>query len=268
MGVGRRKCFEPRTSTIRANLVRSFYVHVGTPPQIFHVLPSFNGQTVYVPIDKDCERFNVTDCGGLRGVEIWASRPSIGFHPANSSSWSEMGTYRVGLGANFGLTGNGKFGNDTVGLGTGAGVNAVNIDQQAVVAYATSDVWVGQLGLSKWALNMSDTVTPHSFLSSLKEGGYIPSLSFGYQAGAFYREFCCCFEVYASRTYMCRVHARAWLPHTRWLRPLSNIWPISPTILSTRHQRRPPKYHCDLTERHDNNPAHLRHPNNPRHSRL
>jgi hypothetical protein len=99
-----------------------------------------------------------------------------------------MGTYRVGLGANFGLTGNGKFGNDTVGLGTGAGANAINIDKQAVVAYATSDVWVGQLGLSKWALNMSDTVSPHSFLSRLKEGGYIPSLSFGYQAGAFYRE--------------------------------------------------------------------------------
>jgi hypothetical protein len=179
-----------------------------------------------------------------------------------------MWTYLIGLGANFGLTGNGKFGSDTVGLDTGAGANAINIDKQAVVAYATSDVWVGQLGLSKWALNMSDTVTPHSFLSRLKEGGHIPSLSFGYQAGAFYRESGCCFEVYASMTYMCRVRACAWLPHARWLRPLSNIWPISPTILNTRHQRRPSKYHCNLMERHDNDPAYLRHPNNPRHSRL
>lgn len=109
------------------------------------MLPSFNGQTIFVPTDEDCELFNITDCGGLRGVEVWASGPSLGFHSANSSSWSEMGTYRVGLGANFGLSGNGKFGNDTAGLSTGTGTNAINIDKQAVVAYATSDVWVGQL---------------------------------------------------------------------------------------------------------------------------
>jgi hypothetical protein len=100
-----------------------------------------------------------------------------------------MGTYRVGLGTNFGLQGNGIFGNDTAGLGTGGAAKVVSMEQQAVVAYATSDLWVGQLGLSQYALNMSNTVTPHSFLSRLKEEGHIPSLSFGYQAGAFYRNY-------------------------------------------------------------------------------
>jgi hypothetical protein len=47
---------------------------------------------------------------------------------------------------------------------------------------------VGQLRLSRFPLNVSDTEAPHSFLSRLKEEGRIPSLSFGYQVGAVYRK--------------------------------------------------------------------------------
>lgn len=151
------------------------------------MLPSFSGQTVYIPIDKDCERFDVNDCGGSRGVEIYASRPSTGFHPINSSTWEEIGIYRVGLGTNFGLAGNGVFGFDTAGLGTSSSVEVVRMEKIAIAAYATSQIWVGQLGLSKYALNMTETTAPHSFLSRLKEEGQIPSLSFGYQAGAWHR---------------------------------------------------------------------------------
>jgi hypothetical protein len=166
-----------------------FYVHIGTPPQSFHVLPSFEGQTLVVPIDEDCARFNISDCGSLRGVEVFQSRPSEGFQVNKSSSWEELGIYRIGIGSNLGITGNGLFGYDTMGPSAGGNENVGRLQRQAVAAYATSDLWLGTLGLSMYALNMSDTEAPHSFLSSMKEEGLIPSLSFGYQAGAPYSKY-------------------------------------------------------------------------------
>ncbi|KAF2110264.1 aspartic peptidase domain-containing protein [Lophiotrema nucula] len=165
----------------------TFYVHAGTPPQHFHVVPSTQGQTLYVPIDQDCRRLNVTNCGGTRGVEVFAQRPSDGFQKNESSTWNELGIYRVGLDTNLGFTGNGYFGYDTVGTGTAGSTDTPVLEHQAISAYATPDLWLGQLGLSQFALNMSETDQPHSFLSSLKEQGSIPSLSFGYNAGAPYR---------------------------------------------------------------------------------
>jgi hypothetical protein len=94
----------------------------------------------------------------------------------------------VGIGGNFGVTGNGKLGYDTAGLGTGASTNNVELKKHAVSGYAAPNPWVGQLGLSQFSMNASSTETPHSFLSRLKEEGRIPSLSFGYQAGAYHRK--------------------------------------------------------------------------------
>ncbi|EAT88505.1 hypothetical protein SNOG_04745 [Parastagonospora nodorum SN15] len=165
----------------------SFYVHVGTPPQVFQVLPSLSAQTLYLPLDKDCGRFNISDCGELRGVEVWASKLSDGFHPQNSTTWHELGVYGIGVGEVFRLNGNGIFGNDTAGLDTSGVIDPVNLENHPIMAYTTSDMWIGVLGLSPHTMNISDTVRPRSFLNQLKEKGHIPSLSFGYQAGAYHR---------------------------------------------------------------------------------
>jgi hypothetical protein len=110
--------------------------------------------------------------------------------PNASSTWSEIGIYPIGLGSNFGFTGNGVLGYDSAGLGTGTGTtaNSVALEKLAVEAYASEKFWVGQLGLSQFPMNVSDKEAPHSFLSRLREEGKIPSLSFGYQVGAIYRE--------------------------------------------------------------------------------
>jgi hypothetical protein len=152
-------------------------------------LPSINGQTIYIPIDQDCARYNISDCGSSRGAEVFYSKPSPGFQPNASSTWSEIGIYPIGLGANFGPTGNGVLGYDNAGLGTGIGTtaNSIELTKLAVEAYASDKFWIGQLGMSQFPLNVSDTEAPHSFLSRLKEEGRIPSLSFGYQVGAIYR---------------------------------------------------------------------------------
>jgi hypothetical protein len=166
----------------------SFSVHVGTPPQTFYVLPSIRGQTIYVPIEDDCRRLNITDCGESRGAEVFESRPSLGFQVNSSSTWEELGIYRIAVDSDLGLSGNAMFGYDTVGPSSGGASNTPKLDKQAVAAYASPQFWVGMLGLNQFALNISATEQPRSFLSALKEEGIIPSLSYGYQAGASYRK--------------------------------------------------------------------------------
>ncbi|KAH7119765.1 aspartic peptidase domain-containing protein [Dendryphion nanum] len=164
----------------------TFYVYIGTPPQHFHVLPSTKGQTLYVPVDQDCMRMNISDCGGNRGVEVFDQRPSLGFQRNRSSTWKQIGTYRLGMGLNLGYSGNGYFGYDTAGPSSSRS-NTPKLDQQAVVAFASTSFWVGQFGLLVTTLNLTDVEQPRSFLSNLREAGHIPSLSFGYSVGAPYR---------------------------------------------------------------------------------
>lgn len=167
----------------------SFYVNIGTPPQYFHVLPSFKGQTIYVPISDDCARLAVADCGALRGVEIFSSKPSPGFQTNASTTWSRLGIYELDIGRNFGMGGNTLYGYDTAGisLSSGAGDN-ITLDHQAVSAYASPDSWLGHLGLSHFAITVNETERPSSVLQVMKDRNLIPSLSFGYQAGAAHRE--------------------------------------------------------------------------------
>ncbi|KAH6642246.1 aspartic peptidase domain-containing protein [Boeremia exigua] len=168
----------------------TFFVHAGTPPQQFHVLPSFDGQTIYLPIDEDClpSGFNISNCGASRGVEVFESKPGVGFQRNASSTWDEIGIYKVNMGHKYGLAGNAYFGYDTVGPSTSNAVDVPNLEKQSLGTYSSADYWQGRLGLSLFSMNFTDTDRPHSFLSRLKEEGHIPSLSFGYQVGAPYRQ--------------------------------------------------------------------------------
>ncbi|KAF9699757.1 hypothetical protein EKO04_002570 [Ascochyta lentis] len=172
----------------------TFYVHVGTPPQHFHVLPSLNSQTIYIPRASDCQNIPIADCGTSRGAEAFASNTSSGFDVNASSTWHDLGLYDLEPGTKFELDGTSLYGYDKAGISFVGGTNDnLTLDQQAVGAYSTpsrlglSRLWLGRLGLSRFSMNISETEHPVSFLHALKEHGHIPSLSFGYQAGAAYR---------------------------------------------------------------------------------
>lgn len=167
-----------------------FDVHAGTPSQRFNVLPSFDGQTVYLPVDEDClpTGFNVSNCGASRGVEVFNSKAGVGFQKNASSTWKDIGVYKVRMGTKYGLKGNGYIGYDTVGMAISRSTDVISLEKQVLASYATPDYWQGRMGLSKWSMDFTDTDKPLSFLGRLKTDGYIPSLSFGYQAGAPYRQ--------------------------------------------------------------------------------
>ncbi|KAH6851715.1 aspartic peptidase domain-containing protein [Alternaria alternata] len=162
----------------------TFQVRVGTPPQTFEVLPATQAQNVWLPISDECTRLQggSDSCGDSRGATPFQQSPSPGFETNMSSSWNAIGLYELGLGRNHGITGNGFHGFDRVGL------DNFTIHHLAVIAYASPGFWIGQMGLSPLPLNFSETISSPSLISALKEEGHIPSLTYGYQAGAVYRE--------------------------------------------------------------------------------
>jgi hypothetical protein len=92
------------------------------------------------------------------------------------------------------LTGNAYYGFDTLTLGV-PGANLPSLDNQIIAGIATNDYWLGYLGLSPIPFNFSsqnDATSMRdpqpSFLSNLKNQSLIPSLSWGYTAGASYRD--------------------------------------------------------------------------------
>lgn len=82
---------------------------------------------------------------------------------------------------------NGDYGHDTLALGYN-GSGGLSLDQQVIAGIATKDFYLGSLGLAPWPVNFSLTDSSPSYLSSLKNQSKIPSLSFGYSAGASYRK--------------------------------------------------------------------------------
>ena len=108
-------------------------------------------------------------------------RHSPGFQANMSSTWKAIGLYELGLGRNYGINGNGLSGFDSVG------VDGFTIGKLAITAYASPGFWVGHMGLLPLPLNFSETINSPSLISALKDEGHIPSLSYGYQAGAQYR---------------------------------------------------------------------------------
>lgn len=179
----------------------SFYVHAGTPPQHFQVLPPLNSQTIYISRASDCESISITNCSASRGAEVLTSNSSsatstsYGFQPNASTTWQELGQYKLKPGTQFELDGTSLYGYDSVGISfVGNANDNLTLEGQAVGAYSTpseiglSRLWLGRLGLSQSDMTINDMVRPVSFLHALKQKGHIPSLSYGYQAGAAYRE--------------------------------------------------------------------------------
>ena len=109
------------------------------------------------------------------------------FNPNTSTSWQQHGYYEVNVDQNLGIFTQGSFGNDTITLGL-QGSGGPTLQNQIVSAYASNDMYVGMFGLNPSSTNFTPTDQNRaSYLSSLKSGNLIPSLSFGYTAGNQYR---------------------------------------------------------------------------------
>ena len=84
-----------------------------------------------------------------------------------------------------GIASTGQYGLDTVGLGVEAATGLTS-SQSVVAGVSTKPFYLGQVGLK--ASNTTTVNGTASFLTQLKNAKVIPSLSYGYTAGAIYRE--------------------------------------------------------------------------------
>ncbi|KAG9916951.1 acid protease, partial [Aureobasidium melanogenum] len=103
---------------------------------------------------------------------------------SQSTNWSYVGLFEFGIEQNLNLVGNAYYGYDRIVLDDS---NHTTVEGATVGAFAVSDFWLGSLGLNPKPTNWSDTSYGVSLMTKLKGQDAIPSISFGYTAGAPYR---------------------------------------------------------------------------------
>ena len=132
------------------------------------------------------------------GCYVWysrvlTSRPSAtacitkrgGIFKSNeSSTWSPLGPYTLNFQPDLGVSGSADYGLDTIWIG-----DAISAPEQIVGVLNSTDFLLGSLGLGVISSNFSSD-NQATFLSSMVENqSAIPSHSYGYTAGAYYRKF-------------------------------------------------------------------------------
>ncbi|EOD45409.1 putative peptidase aspartic protein [Neofusicoccum parvum UCRNP2] len=166
----------------------TFRLSVGTPPQDFRVLVSTRGHETWVPVPEGCTASDPSDCASERGTDTFRGQASAGFQTNQSSTWEEIGIYDLGLEASLGYTGNGLYGYDTIRLGSSQDSSALAMDHQVVAGIAVKDYFMGVIGVSPTSSSFDSASEPvGSLFNNLAENKSIPSRSYAYTAGAYYR---------------------------------------------------------------------------------
>ncbi|KAL9638155.1 MAG: hypothetical protein Q9204_001600 [Flavoplaca sp. TL-2023a] len=160
----------------------TFACRVGTPPQTVRVLASTAVPETWVVSTGGCIATDPADCPDSRGVI---------FSPNASSTWDNVGNFALDVEKhlrNYSSNwDNGNYGFDTLSLGY-LGSGGPTVETSVIAGLNTKDFYLGSIGLSPQPLNFTATDNPApSLLGNLKTRNQIPSLSYGYSAGAPYR---------------------------------------------------------------------------------
>ena len=127
-------------------------------------------------LSEGCTSSDLSDCPNARG----------GIFLSNTSqSWQYLGVYTLASEENLGIYENGAFALDTIQLGR-LGSMAPVVENQIVTGIAAKQFFLGALGLRPAPTNLTGLNNPiPSLIQNLKSSGKIPSLSWGYTAGAY-----------------------------------------------------------------------------------
>ncbi|GAB7341715.1 hypothetical protein MBLNU457_g0054t1 [Dothideomycetes sp. NU457] len=159
----------------------TFTLRVGTPSQIVRVFASWMSYQTWVVHPQGCLGYSNTT-----GTSCQQSRGGI-FETNASSTWDNVGLYGFSIETNLGWNGNAYFGYDVVGLG-GPGESGPTLTNTTIGDFAVTTPWIGLFGLNPKPTNFSTQLNgATSYMTQLKQQGLIPSVSFGYNAGAKYR---------------------------------------------------------------------------------
>ncbi|KAL8699736.1 MAG: hypothetical protein Q9201_005835 [Fulgogasparrea decipioides] len=165
----------------------TFNIGVGTKPQFLELLPSTQVPESWVVLNEGCTKDDPDNCTETRGGV---------FNYNQSTTWSQKNIYALTAEANLGYTtnaDNGAYGWDNLILGTNEGAN-VTMNKSVIAGIATKDFYLGILGLAARPIvwedhsdNKDRSDNAPSLISSLKSQQLIPTLSYGFTAGASYK---------------------------------------------------------------------------------
>ena len=159
----------------------SFGIQVGTPAQNLRLLPSNSGNTIWPVLPQGCTVGDPSDCGDLRGAT---------FSPNASSTWNNIGLYTLLLTeeVSLGYSGNADYGYDNLTLGFPGG-GLPTLSHQIIGGYTIKDFYIGSIGLSPHAINISTLDNPQpSLIGALAQQNKTTGTSWAYTAGAYYRQ--------------------------------------------------------------------------------
>lgn len=157
----------------------SFALRVGTPAQDVRVLVSTSSQVSWIVLDGQ---------GCVSGDGTCATARGGLFNVNTSSTWNPNGFWQLGNERNLGIFANGLFGNDTIGLGY-QGSGGPTLQNQILATIRTKQFYLGMFAVNPKRTNYTGLAEQgqSSFMTSLHQQNLIPSVTFGYTAGAPYR---------------------------------------------------------------------------------
>ena len=177
----------------------TFYINVGLPTgQNFRVLVSTASSLTWVIDPSGCTSSDPSDCPDLRGVEDYAGAKSAGYNPHESNNSSNIGLYGLKLqGGKSGTDFTSIYGSRYAGINASVYQDIIGLGEfspvtlelgEILASIASKDIFLGQFGLGTMPNNFGTGDFP-SFMSLLPNCSIpIPSLSYGYTAGASYRK--------------------------------------------------------------------------------
>lgn len=157
----------------------SFTIRIGTLSQNVRVLVSTLVPETWAVLPAGCTFNDPPSCLYSRGDS---------FDPTMSTTWTDKDNWSLNEEAVLGISqaDAGHYGYDVLGIQIhGSSGGGVPLENQVIAGIATKDFYLGNLGLAPRKPAFGDSQNP-SFLKSLRTKNYIPSLSYGYTAGASY----------------------------------------------------------------------------------
>lgn len=173
----------------------TFSLRVGSQQTIVRVLPSTSSQQIWVVDPAGCTGVFEDTLTNTTFEQIdsncKSSRGQL-FNITGSNTWQEQGFWALWVGRdNFGLSGNGHYGYDAIGLGL-PGEEGPSVGNTTIGTLKNPNFWLGHLGLHPKPTNWSTDVTTFppvpSYMTMLFEQGNIPSRSYGFTGGSQYRK--------------------------------------------------------------------------------
>lgn len=167
----------------------TFLLRVGTPEQVFQILPSTSSHDIFVPVAQGCDDLGLSRCASSgNGNRFNESTGVLSFFQANASTtWTSIGLHKHSTPRQFNSGKNSLYGFDTVGFVAQATGN-LTLSSQVVAGVTTSTPYLGTFGLGPEPWEFPEIeYQPSSFMRTLRDEKKIPSLSFAYTAGAAYR---------------------------------------------------------------------------------